>query len=263
MSDDLGVWAYAITEDDGGADLSSLTGVDGAKVRAVRAADLIAVVSEVDLAEFGEVPLRRNLEDLGWLETVARAHHSVIDAASRLFPLLPTRLATVYSNDESMAAALGPRREELLAALRRVGGRVEWGVKAYAVAEAEPDGPAESADAGGRGAGLAYLKRRRAQLSARSEAWRSAVAAARAVHAHLSRHAVLTRLHPPQSPQLSGNQRAMMLNSAYLLDANDGTAFAGHVAAAADAHPELELDLTGPWPPYSFTADDAVAGQDG
>jgi hypothetical protein len=276
MSDDRGVWAYAITEDDGGADVSRLTGVAGANVRAARAAGLIAVVSDVDLAEFGEVALRRNLEDLAWLETVARAHHSVIDAASRLFPLLPTRLATVYSSDESMAAALGPRREELLAALRRVGGRVEWGVKAYAVAEAEPDervpaqgaagGPAEPAadapGAGGRGAGLAYLKRRRAQLSARSEAWRSALAAARAVHARLSRHAVLTRLYPAQSPQLSGNQRPMVLNAAYLLDANDGTGFASHVAAAGDAQPELELDLNGPWPPYSFTADGAQSAEE-
>jgi hypothetical protein len=266
MSDDaevLGVWAYAITQDDP-QDVSSLTGVAGTTVRAARAAGLTVLVSDVDLAEFGEVALRRNLEDLAWLEAVARAHHSVIDAASKLFPLLPTRLATVYTSDESMAAVLGARHEELLAALRRVGGRVEWGVKAYAVPEAEQaaaapaETPASDAAGGaGRGAGLAYLKRRKEQLSARAEGWRSALAGARAVHAHLSRHAVLTRLHPPQSPQLSGDQREMMLNAAYLLDANDGGGFATQVAAAADAHPELDLDLTGPWPPYSFTTDDS------
>jgi hypothetical protein len=269
MSDDaevLGVWAYAITQDDGDHDVSFLTGVAGTTVRAARAADLTVLVSDVDLAEFGEVALRRNLEDLAWLEAVARAHHSVIDAASRLFPLLPTRLATVYTSDESMAAVLGGSREELLAALRRVGGREEWGVKAYAVPEAEREdaAPAEApvsdaADGSGRGAGLAYLKRRKEQLSARAEGWRSALAGARAVHAHLSRHAVLTRLHQPQSPQLSGDQREMMLNAAYLLDANDGGGFATQVAAAADAHPELDLDLTGPWPPYSFTTDDSEA----
>jgi hypothetical protein len=266
MSDDLGVWAYAISQDDGEHDLSWLTGVAGATVRATRAAGLTVLVSDVDLAEFGEVALRRNLEDLAWLEAVARAHHEVIDAASKLFPLLPTRLATVYTSDESMAAVLGGRREELLAALRRVAGRVEWGVKAYAVPEAERADAAlaeaaasESAGGTGRGAGLAYLKRRKEQLSARAEGWRSALAGARTVHAHLSRHALLTRLHPPQSPQLSGDQREMMLNAAYLLDANDGDGFATQVAAAADAHPELDLDLTGPWPPYSFTVDDGEA----
>jgi hypothetical protein len=260
MTDDLGVWAYAITQDDGEHGVSSLTGVAGTRVRATRAAGLTVLVSDVDLAEFGEVALRRNLEDLAWLEAVARAHHSVIDAASRLFPLLPTRLATVYTSDESMAAVLGARREELLAALRRVGGRVEWGVRAYAIPEEEREdaAPAGSpAPAAAGGAGMAYLKRRRAQLSARAESWRAALAGARAVHAHLSRHAVLTRLHPPQSPQLSGDQREMMLNAAYLLDADEGSGFVTQVAAAADAHPELDLDLTGPWPPYSFTADDS------
>jgi len=264
MNGDLGVWAYAITEDDGDHDLSSVTGVAGATVRATRAGNLTVLVSDVDLAEFGEVALRRNLEDLTWLEAVARAHHQVIAAASQLFPLLPTRLATVYTSDESMASVLGAHREELLAALRRVGGRVEWGVKAYAVPDAEQENAVsvqsaatESAD---RGAGLAYLKRRKAQLSAREGSWRSAHAGARAVHAHLSALASATKLHPPQSPQLSGNQRPMMLNAAYLLDADAGTGFASQVAAAADAHRELELDLTGPWPPYSFTADDGEEG---
>jgi len=180
--------------------------------------------------------------------------------------VLPTRLATVYSSDKTMAAVLDGRREELLAALRRVGGRVEWGVKAYAVPESEQpkaerreSAPAEGgapADAGGRGAGLAYLKRRKEQLSARAESQRSAAAGADVVHGHLSRHAAEARLHPPQSPQLSGDKRPMMLNAAYLVDAEDDTGFASEVAAAADEHPELDLNLTGPWPPYSFTAED-------
>lgn len=266
MTDDRGIWAYAITEHGAGTDVSWLTGVAGAKVRAATAAGLTVLVSDVDLAEFGEAALRRNLEDLHWLEGVARAHHAVIDAASKLFAVLPARLATVYSGDESMAAVLDGRREELLAAMRRVGGRVEWGVKAYAVPESEqPEAerhepaPAEGgapADAGGRGAGLAYLKRRKAQLSARAESQRSAAAGAQAVHEHLSRHAAEARLHPPQSPQLSGDQRPMMLNAAYLVDADNGTEFASEVAAAAGAHPGLDLSLTGPWPPYSFTAED-------
>ena len=265
MSDERGVWAYGITQDATGKDLSWLAGVAGAPVRTATAAGLTVLVSDVDLAEFGEVALRRNLEDLDWLEGVARAHHEVIDTASKMFPVLPTRLATVYSSDESMAAVLDGRRDELLAAMRRVGGRVEWGVKAYAVPESEQpeavrhepiaEGGAP-ADAGGRGAGLAYLRRRKEQLSARAESQRSAAAGAHAVHGHLSTHAAEARLHPAQSPQLTGDKRPMMLNAAYLLDADDGTGFALEVAAVADEHPELDLNLTGPWPPYSFTGED-------
>jgi hypothetical protein len=52
----------------------------------------------------------------------------------------------------------------------------------------------------------------------------------------------------------------MMLNAAYLVDADNGTGFASEVAAAADEHPELDLNLTGPWPPYSFTGEDEDGG---
>ena len=79
---------------------------------------------------------------------------------------------------------------------------------------------------------------------------------ARAVHAGLSRQAEAARLHPPQSPQLSNVRLPMLLNAAYLLPAGDGTSFASAVKAEATAHPELRIELTGPWPPYSFVGDD-------
>jgi hypothetical protein len=103
---------------------------------------------------------------------------------------------------------------------------------------------------------MAYLKRRRAQLSAGQDFRRSAVASAQAVHSELSGRAAQARLYPPQAAQLTGNRAPMLLNAAYLLDASSATGFASVVADAATAHPELRLELTGPWPPYSFTGED-------
>src|ERR1700722_1801535 len=146
MSEDTGVWAYAITEDgylsgpDGEVDLSWLTGVAETKVRTTASCGLTVLVSDVSLAEFGEAALRANLENLDWVDEVAREHHYVIDAAARLFPLLPVRLATVYSGDAAVLAALTSRSGQLRDTLRRVGGRVEWGVKAYAAAVADTAG---------------------------------------------------------------------------------------------------------------------------
>jgi len=266
-----GCWVYGVTDHDAAGDLSWPAGVAGTPVRAVRSAGLTALVSDVDLAEFGADALHRNLEDLEWLERVARAHHTVIDAASRSLPMLPMRLATVYSGEPSLASELTARRREFREVLARVRGRVEWGVKAYAQpqdkpAATSPTGASASTKPGttentvrGRppGAGMAYLKRRREELTARREGERDAVAGARAVHAGLAGLAAGARLHAPQSPQLSGARTPMLLNAAYLLDSSDGTGFAAAVASVADAHPELRLELTGPWPPYSFTGGDA------
>ena len=271
MSEDTGVWAYAITEDgslsgpDGAVDLSWLTGVGETKVRTATSCGLTVLVSDVSLAEYGEAALRENLENLDWLDEVAREHHYVIDAAVRLFPLLPVRLATVYSGDDALRSALAEHNAQLLDALHRVGGRVEWGVKAYAAPQ--PEGAREgrapeakdpdAGDAGpGSGAGLAYLKRRKAALSAGRESKAAAASGAQAVHADLTAKATDTRLHPPQTAALSGVRQPMLLNAAYLLEASEGVTFTAAVAGAATAHPELRIELTGPWPPYSFVGDD-------
>ena len=265
------VWAYAIADSGAGdfmagdlaAGVGQLAGVGGAPVRVTSCSGLSMLVSDVSAAQFGEAALRRNLENMDWLDEVARAHHHVIEAARQLFPLLPTRLATVYSSDVAVCAALDERRPALRGALRRVGGRVEWGVKAYAVPESEtpahrPDeGGSDQADSHtGSGAGLAYLRRRREQLTAGRESRTAAVDAARAVFGALAGQSERARLHPPQSPQLSGVRLPMLLNAAYLLAADGAADFKAAVAAQATAHPELRIDMTGPWPPYSFAADD-------
>lgn len=268
MNDQHGVWVYAISDPGREKDLSPLTGVAGAKVSGAAAGGLTVLVSHVDLADFGAEALRQNMEDLDWLEDVARAHHGVIDAAARQFPVLPARFATVYSSDAAMSAALAGQGEELRAALDRVGGCVEMGVKAYAAAagagtdtgtdtDTDTDTAGTGAGGGTGGAGMAYLKRRRAQLSAAEDSRRATAEGARALHAQLSEHAGRSMLYPPQSPTLTGIRAPMLLNASYLLDADGSAAFAAVVTEAAAGHPELQIDLSGPWPPYSFTAQDS------
>jgi hypothetical protein len=219
----------------------------------IRAAGLAAVVSSVPLAHYGEEPLRRNLEDLSWLERAARAHHIVVDALSRAGPVVPARLATVYLDEARVAGLLTKRRAEFVAGLDRVDGRTEWGVKAYTVAtpDAAPQGTPDSASPG-----MAYLRKRRAQLTAQSYGLQRAARDAAAVHAALADCAVAARRHAPQDRRLSGADRSMVLNGAYLVDAGRLTEFTELVATLPKRHPAVHLELTGPWPPYSFIGDE-------
>lgn len=255
-----GCWVYGITGPGPVPDLGDLRGVAGGAVRAVSAGTLTALVSDVDLDEFGAEALSRNLEDLDWLERVARAHHHVIETASRLLPVLPVGLTAVYTSEASMAEALRERRQEFAEALALVSGRVEWGVKAYPQPPSSERIVTDSPAPTDSGAGLAYLKRRRQQLNARQDSRREAAESAHAVHAALAGHAAGARLHPPQAPRLSGSDTPMVLNAAYLLDADDDAGFPAAVDAAAADHPELRLELTGPWPPYSFAGEAREGG---
>jgi hypothetical protein len=263
MAEPVGLWVYAVAEHPFEAGLGEVAGLGGTPVRAISAAGLTAVVGDVPLSEFGEVALHRNLEDMGWLEATARAHHRVIEAVAEQVPVIPMQLATVYVGDASVAALLTARQADLRDALQRTSGRQEWGVKAYAAQPAgsaatrEPAARASGPPAGSggppAGSGAAYLRRRRTELTAQRDARREVAASAEMVHAALSELATEVRLHPPQDEKLSGTRAPMLLNAAYLLEDTRGGDFAAAVTALAERLPNLRLELTGPWPPYSFT----------
>lgn len=262
------LWVYALTRGplpDSWSDRP--TGVGGTAVEAVEAAGLVALVGRVDPGEYGAEALHRNLSDLPWLEATARAHHEVTAAAWRHGPVVPVRLATVYRTEEAIRAVLTDRRTELCEVLEQITGRAEWGVKGYATrtsaeglhAAARPTDAGRPANA--PGAGADYLRRRRASLAAAEAAQDAAARSAAAVHAELTRYAESARRHRPQERALSGVSDWMALNGAYLVATTREEEFHDVVRELRTRHPALRLDLTGPWPPYSFAVlADGVAG---
>ncbi|SCL14558.1 GvpL/GvpF family gas vesicle protein [Micromonospora inyonensis] len=272
-----GTWLHGIVPASVAGALAPVAGLADRPVRTVCGAGLAAVFSAVPLDEYGEQPLRRNLEDLGWLERTARAHHRVVDALARTGPVVPARLATVHTDERRLAALLRDRGADLSATLARLAGHQEWGVKGYllpggpapgetgpAPGETGPAGPgttvggADAPVARETGAGAAYLRRRRAQLQAREDGQQVAARSAAAVHAELAGQATESCRHTPQDRRLSGASHPMVLNGAYLVPVEGLAGFRAAVAALAARYPALRLELTGPWPPYSF-----IVGQPG
>src|SRR5205807_5194729 len=99
-------WAYCVLRE-GDDQAADLPGVDGrGELDRIDAAGLSAVVSRVPRSEFGPEPLRRNLNDLVWLERAARAHEAVLEAPLPQSPLVPLRMCTLYESEESVRRML-------------------------------------------------------------------------------------------------------------------------------------------------------------
>jgi hypothetical protein len=249
MADSV-VYLYAVTDAAPAVepvDEQALAGMDGVPVRRVVSGDLAAVVSSVDPTQFSEEALRRSLEDLQWLERTARAHNAVVAAVARSGPVAPVRLATVYLDDENVRALLNERAQEFTAALDRIRGRAEWGVKGFAVrteGDTSPQATEESKP------GTAYLMRRRAERDRAARGLQDAAEAAEAVHREMSAVAVASRRYQPQDPRLSGRREEMVLNVAYLVD-EAGAEILRRLVEQQQGQ-NLRLELTGPWAPYSF-----------
>ncbi|WP_079079682.1 GvpL/GvpF family gas vesicle protein [Streptomyces hygroscopicus] len=270
------VYVFAVCR---GGDLTALAELPGlgtgAPVRTLAAGPLTAVVQDVPAAGFGEEALRQRLSDRDELERCARAHHAVITAVSALVPAVPLPLATLYLDDGRVREALGERRTSFLTALDRIAGRAEWGVKVYAPTGAPPSapdaGPAPDADAppgpgaapgpsrpAATGSGRAYLDRVRTRQRDREQRHTLALRAAERVDTVVRGLAVAARRLRPHGVEVTGKHRTHVLNAAYLLDLGRERELRAALASLRRDETDVQIELSGPWAPYSF-ADGGIA----
>jgi hypothetical protein len=255
-------YAYAViggsptTEQAARSALAGVRGVAGAPVTSVRSGAVAAVVSAVPGEEFSAAALKVRLEDLAWLEATARAHHRVIEALAARTTVLPLRLATVYLDESRIARMLSERQEAFIALLDRFADHEEWGVKVYAEAPSASTSPpaAHGGSADEEDPGRAYLRRRRQHRQARDEVWRAAEEVVRRTEERARGLAVERARHRPQRGDLAHVPGENVANDAYLVPRRLAEEFRDRMRHAADGLPGVQVEVTGPWAPYSFTA---------
>jgi dGTP triphosphohydrolase len=241
--DDSGWYLYGIVGS--GADVPVATAVDPAgDVGKLAVGRVAGVVSPVSLTEFDEAALPERLADAAWLEQKIRAHEQVLEAAMATGAVVPCRFCTVYRDEDDLRRFLADREDALLEALTRVEGRIELGVKAFAAA-AESGSEAAQAESG-----RAYLEARRREQQEREAAARRRAELGGRLHEQLLGAAEDGVVLDLQSREASGHDVEMLFNGAYLV--GDGPRFREALTTAAREHDDVELELTGPWPPYNF-----------
>lgn len=207
------IYVYAIGEEAATVDEA---GLDDRPVEAVRHGSLTAFVSRGVRSAVAASP------------ATLRRHDRVVAAAMDAGTVLPMRFGTLVGGDRDLAAVLSERGQELERTLDRVRGRVEVGVRA----EWSGDEPAPR---DGRDFMLAKLERRRAARR------------------------LADAIHPPLAG-LAADSRCTLLPRddtafacAYLVDRGREGELARRAAKSGAAHEDVDLVVTGPWPPYSFS----------
>ena len=237
-----GVYVYGVVE------TGSLTGIDvegveGGPPALFCVGDLTAIVCGVDVAEFEGEALERNVSSPEWLEQKVRAHEAVLEDALAKTSVVPMRFGSIFSSPDGVQRLLTDQAAEFHAALARVRGRKEWGVKLHCdanrVVESVAGGPETSS---GRG----YLERRKAQLDAGARAAEIAAEVAAETHrslVELADEAVTSTLRD-----------GVVLNGAYLVRDEARTDFMRRIEELQRDHDgAFVFEVTGPWPPYNFT----------
>jgi hypothetical protein len=235
--------------------------IPGTHIAALPCGDLTAIISTVPLDELDEATLAARAHDVAWIEGIVRAHQAAQEALLPLGPLVPMRLATLFTSTDNIAAMVAERAPELHATLDRLDGHGEWGVQLFAdeaalAAHAAAVSPT-AADLRTRiqrgGAGAAYMLQRRIERAAAEEAERIAAACAARVHERLSGEAAAATTGPLRERE-PGAADLMLLNGAYLVSDAVLPHFIDIIEALAGELAPLGIRVvrTGPWPAYHF-----------
>ncbi|WP_405896324.1 GvpL/GvpF family gas vesicle protein [Streptomyces sp. NBC_00727] len=250
------VYVYAVCRADEPPDLTGPAGLTcESPLRALAVGPaLAAVVQTVRAADFTDEAWQARLADEPELERYARAHHEVVCAVAARRPTVPLPLATLYHDEQRARAALGRESQRFRAALERTANHSEWGVKVYVTdaparqsAEATSQGPAA-------GVGRAYLDRKRSLRDRRERHRTDALRVADAVDADVGALATASRRLPPHRAGVPDERGTQVLNATYLV-AEERAAELARLAQNLRKRTGAQVELSGPWVPYSFVGE--------
>jgi hypothetical protein len=160
-----------------------------------------------------------------------REYEHTIERLMDCGTILPARFGSILVDESAVRAMLQRRCNDLLAALHRVRGAVELGLRASSHRTPKLPAPA------GRQSGTTYMHDRLAQQRR-----------AREVASELEPLAAVAR----SSRRQQYPAPALPLLDAYLVDRERVDEFIALVEQLDNRLEDLELVCTGPWPPYSF-----------
>lgn len=180
------------------------------------------------------------------------AHERVNAAVLRAHTVVPMSFGAVFRSRDDVVEMLRLAQRTFEDVLGKMEGKVEYGLKVswdregVIAAIAKEDGEVrqlqeEVAQCGAFAARMQYGRRVDAALARRTE-----VCVADLLR-RLRGACVTSRCNDTIGER-------MILNAAFLVERSREAEFDRQVQALSDDHPELDFQLTGPWPPYNFVA---------
>jgi len=237
-------------------------GVDGVHpLEGLALGDLTAVVSAVSRREFIGPEAEDRLRDLAWVGPRALRHQAVVRDLMDQGPVIPVRFATLFSDAEALRARIARHQATLLAFLERTRDQAEWSIKALydrkaALARITERALARSqAELTALAPGRRYFEEQKLRKAVESELGTTLAEACRRLYERLGETATdacEVRLRTKEQSSLTLDMAA---NWAFLIARPALDGFRQRVdELSGDGNPgDLQLQLSGPWPPYSFS----------
>lgn len=174
----------------------------------------------------------------------ALAHHDLVALLCEGGPCLPVRFGTWLADERAARRSIDAARDRFVAAIDRVGDRQEVAVTLLWRDAPSPEGRGHRVPP----SGTAFLARRRAAHAASDQRRRAAEALAARLGSALAADQVDVRHETCPSDEVA-------LSMSLLARRGEADALKARATAAVAELSDVRGVVSGPWPPYSFTAD--------
>ena len=177
-------------------------------------------------------------------------HEEVVEALMSDRAVVPVRFGTLVSSPQRVSDVLCRAYGALVQDIEQVRGQVEIGMRFLSATEngAADDRPLAACNGlalSGTGPGHAYLRSRLVRERELRDRQRARLERVRGAYEQLAGHATASRLDDKPDDRRGAS-------AAFLVPRDRLGCFREIVGGVANAHPELALLCTGPWPAYSF-----------
>lgn len=243
----VGLYAYGLVGKS--PEKLDILGIDKKnRVYSVEGRSVCVCVSKIDTDKFQD-EVKKLLSET---ESILRNHEDVVDALMKLTTIVPFKFGTVLRDEKAASKMLRDNEKKFKKLLSKFTGRVEWGLKVYA------DKPRQrpASQRGGRGSpGVAYLLGRKMEEESKNDVATGLVKVSEIIFHKAEKIAYEAKLNQTLPQKLTGKNKEMILNAAFLIEKEKVALFCQQVKRLTKKYEPmgLEIGLSGPWPPYSFT----------
>lgn len=223
---------------------------------------LYAVIKYVSEDDYSEVNIKKRLSDEPWLDANVREHLRVIGLIMLENSVIPFNFGTIYKSEEGLKQFFGTYANDFKKTLLYLENKEEWSVKAFCnkkkiienivvlsrnIADIEAQINASSP-------GKAYILGKKKKDILEKEISSIYNTLSKHVFTRLNELPDEYRLYAISTEKLSEEDDDMVINATFLLRKENIDNFIALADSLIVEHEQigLSLEVTGPWPPYSF-----------
>lgn len=251
------LYLYCITRKT--PEISDLT---GGHLLCIPVSHFFVFAKAVSPEEFSEENLKKNLNDLAWVDLHVRNHIRVIGEIMKSDEVIPFKFGTIFLSEDNLRKFIHDYDTSLTENFTEITGKEEWAVKLYCNREEMIRHLGEVNDEirtlrqtmEQSAPGKAFLLRRKIAELTEQEVYRVMKTYGQSCFAMLEAVSVKTRVHNLLPKEATERQDEMILNLSFLVEKNRVSDFLAETKSAGKKYENTGIipEVTGPWPPFSF-----------